>query len=541
MGEEGVIFVRKATGLVREVGWFTCMSMALCHTIGGGINFFSVKAIFANPNANVPLGYALGGIPVVCVAICLSLMGVAMPRTGGDYIYISRCLNPFIGFISNWMFWWCDALVYGLIAYLDIWFWGLSFWVFGNMAGIEWLMRVGETMQKGWACLVGGIILDIIWYIIGLLGTKTLGYAMNVTMVIPLISGILMIICLFGWPLWYPSVEYAWDKLFGKGAYDAIIDIAKSQGWKEALYWPGHRGFAAGPTFAVMVPATWAYIGATSGIYIGSEVKAPTKSMIAGSAAAAIFIMVYYVLLTSGLYTAFGPFVQAYNYAVNAPDDVWNAAFKARGLKPMPKFAPMLPLFATVLAPHPVIGFLVSIHGAFWLMNDIPAFQFVCSRAIFAWAFDRFFPEFLAAVNDRFHSPHWALTVVFAIGLIGVVLTHVSPWFAMGLTTNFFMWRALFAQLTAIIYPFVRPDIWERGLKLSLGPIPLETLFGIIGLPFWIIIFGHTFLELISVLSWFVFMALIFTIGCIIFVAYWRYNVARGISVKELYTEIPPA
>ena len=540
MGEE-VIFVRKATGLVREVGWFTAMSMALCHTIGGGINFFSVKAMATSTyyTANIPLGYAIAGIPVVCLAIALSLMAVAMPRTGGDYIYVSRVLNPFIGFLSNWMFWWCDALVYGLIAYLDVWFWGLSFWVFGKVFGVASMVSLGTWMQSGMACLMLGILLDVIWYIIGLLGTKPLGYVMNFTMIIPLISGILLIIALFGWPAWVASPQAAWDKLFGEGAYSRIIDIARANGWSEELYWPGHAGFSPGPTFNVMVPATWAYIGATSGIYIGSEVKTPTKSMLAGSAFAAIFIMIYYVLLTYGVYSAFGPFIQAYNFAMKDPDAVASVLGAP--------FAPMLPLFATVLAPHPIIGFLISIHGAFWLMNDIPAFQFVCSRAIFAWSFDRFFPEFLAAVNDRFHSPHWALTVVLIIGVIGVVLTHVNPWFAMGATTNMFMWRAIFACLTGILYPFARPDIFERGLKVMLGPVPLVTLVSIIGLPFWIIGFAYTFLDYIGPgagmagLMWLLLVAILLAVGSMIFIAYWAYNVKRGISVKELYTEIPPA
>jgi len=36
----------------------------------------------------------------------------------------------------------------------------------------------------------------------------------------------------------------------------------------------------------------------------------------------------------------------------------------------------------------------------------------------------------------------------------------------------------------------VRPDIWERGLKLSIGPVPVETLTGIISLPFILICYG---------------------------------------------------
>ena len=42
-------------------------------------------------------------------------------------------------------------------------------------------------------------------------------------------------------------------------------------------------------------------------------------------------------------------------------------------------------------------------------------------------------------------------------------------------------------------------------------------------------------------LYWTLITVLSMTVGSIIFVAYWHYNMGRGVSVKEVYTEIPPA
>ncbi|MHA1590213.1 MAG: amino acid permease, partial [Candidatus Njordarchaeales archaeon] len=131
MGEEvgEVVFVRRASGLVREVGPFTALSLVLCHVIGGGINKFSVTASVAYAGANVPVAFIIAGIPTVLLGIVIALMAIAMPRAGGDYIYITRVLDPTIGFLASWAFWYTEAVSYGIIAYADVEFWGLSLWI----------------------------------------------------------------------------------------------------------------------------------------------------------------------------------------------------------------------------------------------------------------------------------------------------------------------------------------------------------------------------------------------------------------------------
>jgi len=94
MGEEGVVFVRRASGLVREIGWFSALTMVLGHVIGGGINWHSTKDIVYYPGADVPMAFFIAGVPSVLLAVCFALMAVMMPRAGGDYIYITRAMDP---------------------------------------------------------------------------------------------------------------------------------------------------------------------------------------------------------------------------------------------------------------------------------------------------------------------------------------------------------------------------------------------------------------------------------------------------------------
>ncbi|OYT51990.1 hypothetical protein B6U66_03060 [Candidatus Bathyarchaeota archaeon ex4484_135] len=44
----------------------------------------------------------------------------------------------------------------------------------------------------------------------------------------------------------------------------------------------------------------------------------------------------------------------------------------------------------------------------------------------------------------------------------------------------------------------MRPDIWERGPKLSIGPVPVETLTGIISLPSILICYGMSWWGMVK-------------------------------------------
>ncbi len=541
---EEVIFVRKATGLVREVGPFTAMSIVLCHVIGGGINFYSVKASVTAPGANIHLAFIIAGIPTLCLGLAFALMGIMMPRTGGDYIFVTRVLDPTVGFLTSWMFWFTEAISFGVIAYLDVAFWGLGVWIVGLAFGDQGLMDIGNWLMKAWdvgsvAGLAIGALLVIIWWIIGLVGLRVYAAIMNIVLIIPAI-GSLITLGLFGSAMLNPDLPVKmWESRFGTGSVEKVFQLAEELGWDPNKYaygasWPG--------TMAASIAATWAFIGFTATAFVGSEVKHPTRSMLVGMFVGTLMIAVYYVALTFMMYGAWNingkNFISAYAFAFTENSSKLSA--EALGGKPAPM--PCLPLFAAILTDNFAIAFYVAITAAFWLMNDIPAFLLVCSRTVFAWSFDRFFPEIFAAVNERFHTPHWAVSISSIIGIIGVTgcyLPMLGPWFMMVGTTVFCIFRYLFDCLTGIMVPFKRPEIYERGLKIEIAGIPLISIVSWIALVFWSYIFWWACLELdpMTINTYTVWIA----IGMLIFSGYYVYNRKRGIDVASIYREVPPA
>src|SRR5579875_3574970 len=103
MGEQPVagekLFVRKATGLVREIGLLTSILIVLSFTIGLGwqkrVFQFSGPAIvptnqyFLGINPMV-MAFLLVGVVILFSIYAFGALTAAMPRSGGGYVAISR-------------------------------------------------------------------------------------------------------------------------------------------------------------------------------------------------------------------------------------------------------------------------------------------------------------------------------------------------------------------------------------------------------------------------------------------------------------------
>ncbi|MBA7706251.1 putative fructoselysine/psicoselysine transporter FrlA [subsurface metagenome] len=47
--------------------------------------------------------WIVGGIIALCGALCYGELGAAIPRAGGEYIFLSKLFHPLFGFLSGWV------------------------------------------------------------------------------------------------------------------------------------------------------------------------------------------------------------------------------------------------------------------------------------------------------------------------------------------------------------------------------------------------------------------------------------------------------
>src|SRR5918911_832672 len=144
---EQSLFVRKATGLVR--GWsvrdafiYAAMSINL---ITLGLYIFSFAPFIQK--GSLLWAIVLSGAYLLFQAITYASLIAAMPRAGGDYVWISRTLGGGIGFVLAacgwWLILWHWVPIYATILNYEVfsplsaiigWNSGVHFW--GRSAGL---------------------------------------------------------------------------------------------------------------------------------------------------------------------------------------------------------------------------------------------------------------------------------------------------------------------------------------------------------------------------------------------------------------------
>ncbi|MBI4402198.1 MAG: amino acid permease [Nitrospirae bacterium] len=83
--------------------WFTAACVLVSNIIGGGI--FTTTGFIARDVGDPILILALwlvGALLALAGAMSYSELGAALPRAGGDYIYLRQAYGPLVGFLSGW-------------------------------------------------------------------------------------------------------------------------------------------------------------------------------------------------------------------------------------------------------------------------------------------------------------------------------------------------------------------------------------------------------------------------------------------------------
>lgn len=88
------LYVRKSTGLVREVSPFSALLFNILPTVPGvglAVSVFFALGVF--PGAHIISAYWLTGLIALAIALPFAFLATAFARSGGDYILVSRSLG----------------------------------------------------------------------------------------------------------------------------------------------------------------------------------------------------------------------------------------------------------------------------------------------------------------------------------------------------------------------------------------------------------------------------------------------------------------
>lgn len=87
-----------------KIGFYTAISLVIANMIGTGVftslgfQLFEIHSVFS-----ILVLWLLGGVISFCGALVYGELGVAIPRSGGEYAYLSKLMHPAVGFLSGWV------------------------------------------------------------------------------------------------------------------------------------------------------------------------------------------------------------------------------------------------------------------------------------------------------------------------------------------------------------------------------------------------------------------------------------------------------
>ncbi|MCD6351678.1 MAG: APC family permease [Armatimonadetes bacterium] len=379
--------------LLRDLGLLAVVATAVCTVIGGGINVLTVEIQDTVPGIDgmVPLAFVLGCIPAAFTALVYAILASAMPRAGGGYVYISRGLHPFVGFLAGFSKWWGFSVACGVVAYLDVSLVAAAA-QYAHLEGVaEWLKtpmaRLSLPLAMVW----------LFWYI-NLRGVKLYGQTVTVLMLLMLSGGLVIIVA--GLLADHNTFAQAMAQRQG-------IDI-----WEVASRYDGPESGGLSALIMATVVLFFSYVGFDAAAQAGGEARTPRTLLPKAFLLSLLIIGGYYVLLSTALYHA-APWKFVAQRVAESEAEV------------------SLPELMGVLLPSGLAVF-VALMAALALANDIPAMLMAASRLFFAWAKDGAFPASWAAVHPTYHTPYIGVTAATVFATLGVFGCHFFGPVAMG-------------------------------------------------------------------------------------------------------------
>jgi len=142
--------------LKRQMGLFAVIATGVSSMVGASINVVPIMIHRSVPEIGpyVIQAFLFAAIPALLAGLAYAILGSAMPRAGGSYLYASRGLSPYWGFIASFSQWFGLSIVIGVIAYISIPF-------IRDIANNAGWTELANLLNQSWVRVILG--LSLIW------------------------------------------------------------------------------------------------------------------------------------------------------------------------------------------------------------------------------------------------------------------------------------------------------------------------------------------------------------------------------------------
>jgi amino acid transporter len=468
------LFTRQSSGLVRELGIPAATGIALASVavVNTFINFYSGLFNFTQVDMILPLLLAAGIWFVAMFAYKYLLQ--AIPRAGGEYIYLSRIIHPAVGTMVGIA---CAVgFSYTLSAnanfaanYVPFGLTSLGS-AFNSSALTSAATNIANTAQCGQiTCSPGLAICAVVMLVIVGLGSIFSLRRIAQIILVLVIFQVLAFLVLGFLLVTHSHQDFvnALGSFSGKAtAYNDVIALAK----KNSI----PLGVDLGASLFVIPFMVLNYNGVLYSYYVGGELRRPGSTYIWASVISLALLIVVWVGVWLLMLSTIGlDFMQAQAQTGGSSDygNITSLQANAGGLG-----------YGLVLSSDPITKIFIGLAVPAAELAVNLAFVAVVTRVIFALAFDRMLPIGLAKISERSQSPINAVILAVLVGILFTIggsvlnIANISANLAL-----FFALVLLAGSIAALALPFRRPDLIKNPATNDVdrvAGIPTAALWG---------------------------------------------------------------
>src|SRR5215217_1575203 len=543
------LFVRKATGLVRSWSVFDAFIYAFfsINIVTLGFYSFSQMYFFGGGMINA---LVVSAIFLIFEIIVYSSLIAVMPRSGGDYVWMTRIFGGGTGFILAITGWW-----------FTLWLWTP---IYGDMLRqiviTPLLGALGAQSLAVWfagpdtALFICSLLTLVFVSVVIMLGMRTYARIQKYSFYAGMLGLAIVILLLFtGSPEKFKAgMEANSAAYFGTqaGVHDATAQAGKDAGASTPM--TGGSFYLILLTLPYLVFFNlWPNWGAT----LYGEVRGATdyKRNFAGMSWALAATTVLGILFFVGVARTIG-----WDYYVQSNAAWWNYAWGyTADLPPLPVW-PNPAMLAVFLTNNRLIQIIVLLLMSTWWFGWAGTLFLSSTRVIFAAAFDRLLPEKAAELSKNgtpvnalllMVVPAIIVSALYAYNLAG--FTSITLAATQGIAIMYFG-----TAIAAIILPYKKPELFNASpiAQMKVAGIPLITIAGVIfgGFLLFLLVewffdpwlnpayapaglFGISLANTNSV----IFLLVTYGLSAAIYYGFKSYRSRGGINMDKVQAEIP--
>ncbi len=417
--------------LERRLGLLALAATGICSMLGAAINVIPFMLHRSVPGIGPYIlpAYLFAAVPALLAALAYAMLASAMPRAGGSYVYASRAISPYWGFVASFSQWFGLSIAIGVVSYLIVPF------LRDVVVALEWATAAG-VLENGTVRVFLALALLWTFVLINIRGVRLYARILVPLMFLMFALGSVVIVAGF---------------LFDHHDFAATLMARDGQS-------------VAPATSAVPTPFHWgaflaasailfsSFIGFDSIAQAGGEARDPGRTLPLAIGIAVVVVGSFYLLFTAAVYHAV-----PWTYVAQ---EAMGRDLTAPGL-----LGYLLPTGWTVAI---VAGAAVA------LINDLPAMLLAVSRLMYAWAEDGIFPRRVARIHPVWRTPHVAIVASGAMATLGILGSHLAGDFFLGvdiLVTSMLV-NFLFMCLSVMLLPRRNAEL-AKGIRVG-GPRRLQ-------------------------------------------------------------------